>query len=148
MSPSHLAARPRSPEGLGIRPCISCLWGEGGRWRACLTAVSCWTQGIINTISLLRLPPSPSLPPPPGLENKQASTGSAGQGGAGPPGGRKGRPNRGTAGDTGTRTGTRARTHCHSGRHHSDPGGPFPFSVVLSDLHFLICFSGITVLFS
>lgn len=86
------------------------LLGEGGRRRACLTAVSCWNQGIINTISLL-LPP----PPPPGLANKQAVTGSPGQGGAGPPAaGRAGpaREPRGTRGHARahgrTRTGTAA----------------------------------------
>lgn len=87
------------------------LLGEGGRRRACLTAVSCWNQGIINTISLLLLPP----PPPPGLANKQAVTGSPGQGGAGPPAaGRAGpaREPRGTRGHARahgrTRTGTAA----------------------------------------
>ena len=97
----HAAAGPRSPGGLGIRPCVSCLWGEGGRRRARLTAVSCGNQGIINTVSLLRLPP-----PPPGLENKQEAQGR----GRGAAGGRKGRPSRGAAGDTGTCAGTRGRT--------------------------------------
>lgn len=47
---SFLPARPPGrglPESLGIRPCVSCPLGEGGRRRACLTAVSCWNQGII-----------------------------------------------------------------------------------------------------
>lgn len=144
---SFLPARPPGrglPESLGIRPCVSCPLGEGGRRRACLTAVSCWNQGIINTISLLLLPPPPSLPPPPppGLANKQAVTGSPGQGGAGPPGGRKGRPSWGAAGDTGTRTGTRAHTHWDSGRRRSDPDGPFPFSVILSEPQFPLLIHG------
>lgn len=112
-------ARPRRRRaevslGFGIRPCVSCLWGEGGR-RACLTVVSCWNQGVINTISLLRLPPPRSLPPPAGLKNKQAQE-AQGRGAA------RGRLAAGRAGPAGEPRGTgghawaHGHTHCRRGR--------------------------------
>lgn len=102
--------------GFGIRPCVSCLWGEGGR-RACLTVVSCWNQGVINTISLLRLPPPRSLPPPAGLKNKQAQE-AQGRGGEGRGAAwrQEGPAQQGSRRGQGTRMGTRAHPHCRRGR--------------------------------
>lgn len=145
MSVSPQRPRRRQAEvslGLGIRPCVSCLWGEGGR-RACLTAVSCWNQGVINTISLLRLPPPRSLPPPAGLKNKQAQEAQGRGAGA------RGRLAAGRAGPAGEPRGTGGHAWAHGHTRtatgagaRSDPGGPLSFSVALSDPQFPHLFHG------
>lgn len=124
--PSAAGRAEASREPWHIRPCVSCLLGEGGRRRACLTAVSSAETRAL----LIRFPPSCRRRRcrrrhQGSQTNKQSQ--KPGQGGramAARPAGRAG-PSGELRGGLGTR-GARAHTHWDSGRGRSGPDGLFP----------------------